>query len=142
MARHIIRGRMRAALTAALAAATALAGCGGGDDDEGGATPTTTVAAGEPLVVTATEYRFEPAAIEVDAGSADRVVLRIELSNEGAVAHDLHVRSGARDHGGTPIFGPGQTKRGQVRLAPGEYGIVCTVGDHEELGMKGTLVVR
>jgi len=29
-----------------------------------------------------------------------------------------------------------------VRLAPGRYRIVCTVGDHEQLGMSSELEVR
>ena len=136
---------MRAALTVGLWAIVALAGCG---DDEGGdgsgesAPRTVTVAAGKPIAVTAHEYRFEPASIELGTESKGPTVVRLRLRNEGAVAHDLHVTCGDQDLGGTPIFGPGQTKTGNVSLTPGEYELVCTVGDHEALGMRGKLVLR
>ena len=133
---------MRRALTLGLWAVAALAGCGdnGGDGDSG--TPSVTVPAGKPLVVTAHEYRFEPSSIELETGSKGPTVVQLRLRNDGAVAHDLHVARGEQDLGGTPIFGPGQTKGGSVSLTPGEYELVCTVGEHEALGMHGKLVVR
>jgi plastocyanin len=44
--------------------------------------------------------------------------------------------------GGTDTFPAGQTESGSVRVESGEYEFVCTVGDHAELGMKGTLKVE
>ena len=142
MAGHIIRGRMRGTLTVSVAAAVALSGCGGDDGDGGSGAPAVTVAAGKPLAVKANEYRFEPASLVVDSGAKGASVVTVELKNDGAVAHDLHVRRGADDLGGTPIFGPGQAKTAKLSLTPGSYDIFCSVGDHEALGMKGTLVLR
>jgi plastocyanin len=139
MAAHIIRGRMRRTLTLLAALAATLAGCGGGD---GGGGPATTVAAGKPFVVKADEYRFAPKNVVLKAGSNAPTPLTIRLTNGGAQAHDLHVERGGQDLGGTPIFGPGQTKTAKVTLTPGTYDFVCTVGDHEQLGMKGTLTVK
>jgi plastocyanin len=135
MAAHIIRGRMRRPLTLAAVTAVALAGCGGG----GGGGRTVTVGAGKPVVVKADEYKFDPGNITVKASGG---AIRLQLSNDGAQAHDLHVERGGEDLGGTPVFGPGQTKTATVKLAPGKYDFVCTVGDHEQLGMKGTLTVK
>jgi plastocyanin len=119
-------------------AAAAVAGCGGdGDGGDGG--PAVTVPAAKPLAVKASEYKFEPANVVVTGGGGS---VKIELTNDGAVAHDLHVEKDGEDLGGTPIFGPGQTKTGAVTLEPGTYEFVCTVGDHEALGMKGTLKVE
>jgi plastocyanin len=138
MARHIIRARMRRPLTPALALLIALAGCGGG----GGGGKSVTVAAGKPIAVTADEYRFDPKAIVVTGASKGTTTLRIELRNDGGQAHDLHVERDGKDLGGTPVFGPGQTQSGSVKLAPGKYDFFCSVGDHEALGMKGTLEIR
>jgi plastocyanin len=133
MAAHIIRARMRRALT--LLAAVALAGCGGGD----GGGKSATVAAGAPIAVTAKEYSFDPQTIIVAAGGPHR----LELTNAGAQAHDLQVRDkDGQSFGGTPVFGPNQTKTTILRLSPGEYEFFCSVGDHESLGMKGTLTVK
>jgi plastocyanin len=129
---------MRRALTLLTVAAALLAGCGG-DDDGGGDGPATTVPAGEPVAVTAREYEFEPASIVVQKPSGP---VEIELTNDGGVAHDLKVRDGGDDLGGTPIFGPGQTESASVELEPGTYEFYCSVGDHEALGMKGTLEVE
>jgi plastocyanin len=129
---------MRRALTLLAVATAVLAGCGG-DDGGGGDGPATTVAGDEPVAVTAREYEFEPASIVVEKPSGP---VEIELTNDGAVAHDLKVRDGGDDLGGTPIFGPGQTQSASVQLEPGSYEFYCSVGDHEALGMKGTLEVE
>jgi plastocyanin len=133
MAAHIIRGRVTRALTLGIAATIALAGCGGS-----GGGKSVTVPSGKPIAVTASEYRFDPKAIVVTGGGP----VRFSLTNGGAQAHDLHVQKGGQDLGGTSIFGPGQTQSATVKLAPGTYDFVCTVGDHEQLGMKGTLTVK
>ena len=139
MAGHIIRGRMRRTLTLLLAGAAALAGCGG---DAGGDGPPAMVDAGKPLVVAADEYEFRPANFVLDAPSKQSVKVRIQLENAGAQAHDLRVLRVGEDVGGTPIFGPGQTKSATVDLVAGEYQIICSVADHEQLGMKGKLTVK
>jgi len=134
MAAHIIRGRMRRTVTLAAGAALALAGCGG----DGGGGKTVTVGKGKPLVVKADEYEFDPGNIVLEGGG----FVQIQLENDGAQAHDLHVQKGGADLGGTPVFGPGQTKTTTIKLTAGEYEYICTVGDHEAQGMKGTLTVK
>ena len=114
-----------------------LAGCGGGDDDGGAAI---TVPGDEPVEVTATEYEFSPARVVVQKPTGP---VKIDLTNDGAVAHDLKVRGeDGEDLGGTPIFGPGQTEGTSVELDPGTYEFYCSVSNHEDLGMKGTLEVE
>jgi plastocyanin len=133
MAAHIIRACVTRALTLGIVGAIALAGCGGGS----GSGKSVTVPAGKPVAVKAQEYSFDPKTIQVSAGS-----VRFELTNAGAQAHDLHVVKGGQDLGGTPIFSGGRTVGATVKLAPGTYDFVCTVGDHEQLGMKGKLTVK
>lgn len=114
----------------------ALAGCGGSGGSGGGGKPVT-VAAGKPLAVAATEYRFDPKSVTASAGT-----LRITLHNGGTQAHDLRIQKDGQNLGGTAIFGPNQSQSAHVKLAPGTYEFICSVGDHASLGMKGTLVVK
>jgi plastocyanin len=118
----------------------ALAGCGGASSkDEPGRT--VSVQAGNPIQVTAREYKFDPSTIVVN-GAQSQAKVEIALKNDGSLAHDLHVLKGEQDLGGTPVFTGGKTESATVDLAPGEYTFICTVGDHAALGMKGKLTVK
>jgi plastocyanin len=110
-------------------------GCGG-DDDERGRTVTTTP--GATLAVVGDEYSFDPETIVVTGGGR----LTFALANDGVLAHNLRVYDGGSDVGGTPTFTGGKTRSGTVSLAPGDYELVCTVGNHADLGMTGKLTVR
>jgi plastocyanin len=123
--------------TLTLAALVAV-GCGGSDDDGGGSGRTVDVPANGAVTVKAKEYSFDPQTIVV--GGAGR--LRITLDNDGLLAHDIRVREGDRDLGGTPSFPAGEQRRATVNLPHGRYEFLCTVGDHAELGMRGSLVVK
>jgi|SRR5215211_4826031 len=112
-----------------------LVGCGG-DDEE--ATRTVTVEQGSPLRISAKEYAFDPATVVVEGGGP----LTIELHNAGSLPHDIRLRRGGREIGGTPRFAGGRTRSATLRLQAGRYEFLCTVGDHAELGMRGTLQVR
>jgi plastocyanin len=122
---------------ALLGAATLLAGCGG-NGNESRTTPTVTVPAGGQLRVLADEYRFDPARVVVKGAGR----LKITLDNRGALAHNLELSRRGSVVGGTPTFQGGRAESGVVRLKPGRYRMLCTVGDHAELGMTGTLEVR
>ncbi len=116
-------------------ALTATTGCGG-DDEEGGRT--VTVPAMQAVGVTGDEYRFDPENVVVEGGG----VVALSFSNEGSLAHNLKVLRGDDELGGTETFEGGKAETAEVRLEPGSYRLVCTVGDHEDLGMTGTLEVR
>jgi plastocyanin len=122
----------RSALT--LAALVLLAAGCGGNDQPGG---TVTAPAGGSVRLTAKEYSFDPSTIVVQGAGR----LRLTLDNKGSLAHDITVEKDGRELGGTPPFPAGETRSATVRLAPGTYDFLCTVGDHAELGMKGTLKV-
>jgi plastocyanin len=118
---------------AILVAAT---GCGGGDG--GDATRSAAVDAGETLAVEAREYSFDPDRVVVGGPGP----LTIELANEGDLAHNLRLSRDGEEVGGTPSLPDGRTGSARVRLARGTYEMLCTVGDHAELGMTGELEVR
>jgi len=111
------------------------AGCGDDDDTAG---RTVTVKSGKEVTVVAKEYSFDPETIVVTDGGK----LTVELDNQGTLAHNLRVFDGGPDIGGTPTFAGGEPRTGTVEVEPGEYEILCTVGDHADLGMKGKLEVR
>lgn len=123
-------------LAAPFAILALAAGCGGDDDGDTGRT--VTVDAGGKLAVEAREYSFDPSGIVVSGAGP----LRIELRNDGDLAHNLRLRRDGKDVGGTPSFPGGRTESASVDLEPGTYELLCTVGDHAELGMKGTLEVK
>ncbi len=41
-----------------------------------------------------------------------------------------------------PTLLPGRSDSESVTLSPGSYKMLCTVANHEQLGMTGRLVVR
>ncbi len=128
------RARLAAPVALALVLAPA-AGCGDG--------PTTIDS--RTLIVRLTEYRLTPQDVRVRPGR-----LRVVADNRGTLPHNLHVvREDSEDRerapddlGGTPTAQPGDTRRHTFRrLRRGTYLIVCTVANHDDLGMRGTLEV-
>jgi plastocyanin len=89
----------------------------------------------------ATEYRFEPAAVSVQPGDTLRFV------TTGAMTHNVEwkvVPAGAKL--GDAQVGPYLTAKGQTydlvidsRFAPGEYEIICT--PHQTLGMQAKVTI-
>jgi plastocyanin len=125
---------MRRPLALAACLTAALSGCGGGGEKR--APRTETVPRGQVVRVAGREYSFDPGAVVVTAGR-----VRIRFSNEGSLAHDLRVFRGGRDLGGVKPF-QGGARSAELRLEPGSYRMVCTVGDHATLGMSASLRVR
>jgi plastocyanin len=123
---------------ALLVATVGLAACGG-DDDEGGGGPPVTFQDGEAVAIKGTEYSFEPEDVTVEGGGGP---VEIAFENAGTLAHNVRVFRGGDDIGGSPTFAGGETKSATVDLQPGDYELICTVGDHADLGMTGTLTVR
>lgn len=119
------------------AAAFAVAGCGTDDDEPG---RTATVPAEGIIEVVGDEYSFDPETLIV-TGAAGREIT-IALKNDGVLAHNLKVIRDGDDLGGTPTFQGGKTREGKITLEAGTYEMVCTVGNHADLGMVGTLEIR
>lgn len=135
-------GVMPPALRASLAlfgAAAVVAGCGGGAPD-----PVTDRDATLRLRLGDPEYALEPGAIKVRAGR-----IRIVATNRGVLTHNVVVEEVTDEegavpvvYGGTETMQPGETAPTvQVRLAAGRYRLVCTIGNHENLGQYAELEV-
>jgi plastocyanin len=118
-----------------LAAFVLLVASCGGDDQPG---RTVTAPADGAVRVVAKEYSFDPSTIVM----RDPGTLGLTLENEGSLAHNLKLIRDGQDVGGTPSFPGGESRSARVRVERGSYEYVCTVGDHAELGMKGTLKVE
>jgi plastocyanin len=123
----------RSALTLALCSLL-LAACG--DDDDSGRTVTTP--ANESLRVVGDEYSFDPSTIQMSGAGT----LNVTLQNKGSLAHNLKLFRGDEEIGGTSTLPAGRSESVRLNLEHGNYRMVCTVGDHEQLGMRGTVEVR
>ena len=73
--------------------------------------------------------------------SVTRSIGALQVGSNGVFA-PIRVRSDGEDIGGTSSFPSGRTESATVRLRPGKYELLCTVGDHADLGMKGELEVK
>ncbi len=91
------------------------------------------------------EYKLTPRRIIVNAGQ-----MSLFAQNDGKLTHNLVVEEEHTEigelpvrFGRTPTLHPGElgTEVKPFRLEPGTYRLVCTVGNHENLGMYGELVV-
>ncbi|GIV01162.1 MAG: hypothetical protein KatS3mg014_2777 [Actinomycetota bacterium] len=118
-------------IASAIAATLVLAACGGGGGGgEGGGGGGT---GGQTLSVTATEFKFEPNALQAPAGTD----VTISVTDAGTIEHDFTI-----DEAGLKIaVKPGETKTGTVNLEAGTYTFYCSVPGHREAGMEGTLTV-
>ncbi len=115
------------------------AGCGDDDDESSREAPQpVTVPAGGVVRVVGREYFFRPAEIEVQGPGR----ITLTLANKGALAHNAKLFRDGQEVGGSPTFPGGRTESGTVRLKRGSYEMVCTVGDHAERGMVGSVTVR
>lgn len=76
--------------------------------------------------------RISPAAISAPAGT---IVLR--LRNPSKVPHNIALGSKAG-----AIVTRGGTSRISVRLKKGKFTYYCSVGNHRQQGMRGTLTVK
>jgi plastocyanin len=132
-------------LVLVLAAAGVAAGCGGDDDDdESAATTTTTTEAGGGggQTVEMTEFEFEPNDLTASQGDT------ITAENTGSTVHNLTIEEGSdpeqasTELAATPDVDAGQSGELNVDVDPGEYSIVCTIANHRELGMIGTIKVE
>jgi plastocyanin len=68
--------------------------------------------------------------------------ITFEVTNHGAIGHTLRVKRGDRDVAATKTLLPGESATASGEFTRGEYELVCILGNHEVLGMHGTLVVR
>jgi plastocyanin len=127
-------------LLALLLLSFVLAACGdsnaarGAPSDSAGA-PAGGAADVADVQVVAKEFEFAVSPAQAKAGS-----VTFAVKNDGHAPHDFRIRGEGLEQQ-TAMLQSGDTTQFTVELAPGTYGYQCTVGGHEQLGMKGTLTV-
>jgi plastocyanin len=97
----------------------------------------TPVAGTGSLAVTASEWRFDPAILRVEAGAP----VTLTVTNTGAQLHTLTVPR-LRVDTGTIEPGAAATLTFTAPTGRGSYDVICTFPGHEEAGMIGSLVVE
>jgi uncharacterized cupredoxin-like copper-binding protein len=152
-----LQSRFRLGVAVLALSLGALTACGGASDTEpeatsgptttspssaeapaDGASPTSEAAPAEAQTVTATEGEMfiELSQEELTAGS-----ITFEVVNSGSATHDFVVEQDGNDIAGTDSIAPGDSTTLTVDLAPGQYVVYCSVGDHRSLGMETTVTV-
>ena len=121
-------------LTVILLAVLVSAGCG--SDDDGETSGDTAAAGGESVALTATEFKFDPADVTVDA--AGKVTFTV--TNDGQETHALEVEGNGVEEE-TDSIAAGESGTLTVDLEPGEYEFYCPIDGHREQGKEGKLVV-
>lgn len=111
------------ALVGVIGIAGVLAACGGSSDGPA------------EIEVTATEFAFDPDALDLSVDQA----AEITLINAGTVEHDMTI-----DEADFTLLAPvGETVTGTLDgLDAGSYEIYCAIPGHREAGMTGTLTVE
>lgn len=100
------------------------------DDRTGGLTEAQLAALPQVSMV---DYRFEPAQLRVAAGAP----FAVTFTNDGARPHSFALASSDLE----VLVPSGRSRTVVVRLDAGTYDFVCSVGEHEQDGMKGRVVV-
>ena len=76
--------------------------------------------------------------------------MKFDVRNGGRLTHNLAIqiprgsrRQARRDSARTETMQPGERAEPiKVTLQPGEYRLVCTIANHDDLGQYGTLEVQ
>lgn len=90
----------------------------------------------EEIVVSGDEYSFSPATINLKKGTTYRVTFK----NTGQAPHNYTVLGLGIS---TATINPGESVSVQVKSdKTGTFNAVCSVGNHEELGMVGKVMVE
>ena len=97
----------------------------------------TTHARGHAVTVTLDDYFIRPQNLSVPAGRNTLTVI-----NHGRLGHTLRVRINDKVVLAFASIQPGARRTRSFHLRRGRYTMFDPIGNNEELGMHGTLVVR
>jgi plastocyanin len=126
---------MRIAVAGILAVVSLLAaGCGSG----GGGGGTTAAGSGEGISLNESEFKIDPAAVNVDQSGT----VTLHITNNGQVDHAFEIEGQGIEEQKTDTIKPGESADLTVELSKtGEYEFYCPIDGHRDKGMEGTLIV-
>ncbi len=110
------------------------AGGSGGGSSGGGA-----AVAGDVVEIELKDYEFAPVDVKVKAKNGE---VRFLWKNTSTHAHNYRILKGDQIVYPGPKVGAKKKREETLKLAPGEYEVICNLSDHEERGMKGKLIVE
>jgi plastocyanin len=128
-----------------LAAAIGLAACGGDDNNDSASSNAPTPAApapssgGQTLALAADpngQLAYDKKSLTAKAGQ-----VTIDFTNDSQLPHNVTIEKGEDEEGSTDTIQQSKTSK-SFNLKAGTYSFYCSVGNHEEAGMKGTLTVQ
>ena len=94
------------------------------------------------ITLEAVEIRPGPVTFVIRNGGALVHGFEMKIEEKGDHSGSGHSGGGDRSEVEGPAFGPGESVRIPLDLAPGVYEIECFVAEHDDLGMRATLIVR
>jgi plastocyanin len=107
----------------------AMAGCGSRE-------PATQARDGR-VAITLDDFLIRPQNVRTEPGR-----VTFEVDNGGRLGHNFRLRSDEGEPLAIPTLLPGRSGSKSVTLSRGSYKMLCTVANHEQLGMTGRIVVR
>ena len=135
-------------LTLLALAAFGLVACGGGDEETAtqpteAATPTSGGSGGGEAGTFALSADPDGAlAYTEDSASVAAGEVTIEFDNPSATGHDVVIEDpGGGDLARTEVISS-DTTTATAELEPGDYTFYCSVANHRDVGMEGTLTVE
>ncbi len=105
------------------------------DATEGVEGDTTEQGSVKEFTVTGSNFRFSPSTMTVNRGDTVRITFRSTGMNHDFVIDELGVKSSVLPSGGEEVIE-------FVADTAGTYEYYCSVGNHRQMGMVGTLTVR
>ena len=102
------------------------------------------------VTLRATEFKFDPGAIHLQANTPVRMV----LVNAGQIEHDVTIEgisaknvrlSDGKSAGAQPVVTAPAGKQVWMEFTPtakGTFVVVCTIAGHKDAGMRGTVTVE
>jgi plastocyanin len=89
------------------------------------------------FTVTLDDYFIRPQNVSAPGGE-----LTVTAVNRGRLGHTLRIRINDKVVLAFMAIPPGHRRTRSFHLRRGSYTMFCAIGNHEELGMRGTLTVR
>ena len=120
-------------VAAVLIATAALVSQGGGGGEQAAEAPSTKPVVAKTFEVELGEFFIKPNSLAVEPGTE----VTINVSNKGAIQHDLSVKGGAKT---VLIDASGHTTL-KVGRVEGRIELLCTVAGHAEAGMVAAIAV-